>query len=117
LDAPRLRSPENGSNVSCNGNNTLAWETVNFMLPADQFLLHLGFVNGVAANGNETVAWVLEQIQASANTLWAMDPNLCGLAPQELGRKWYWYVEVIQQTNGNRVRISAPSETWAFYWN
>jgi LysM repeat protein len=117
LDAPRLRSPESGSKLSCNGNNTLAWEALNFMLPEDQYLLHLGFVNGVAANGNETVVWVLEQTQSSANTLWAMDANLCGLAPQDLGRKWYWYVEVVQQTDGNRVRISAPSETWAFNWN
>lgn len=117
LDPPRLRSPENGAQVSCNGGGTLAWEAVNFMQPGDEFLMHLGFVSSIGADGRETIVWVLEQVQASTNTIWRMDPNLCGLAPQDLGRKWYWYVEVIQQSNGNRVRISPPSPTWAFFWN
>lgn len=116
LDAPQLRSPENAAQVSCTQGNTLAWEPVSFIRASDQYLMHLGFVNGLSADGRETVVWVLEQIQSSSNTIWQMDPSLCGLAPQEFGRKWYWYVEVIELANGARVRISPPSQSWSFSW-
>lgn len=117
LEAPRLRSPENGAEVSCSGVTSMAWLPVEFMRESDQFLLHLGFVNGVGTDGRETITWVLEQVQASNNTLWAMDTGLCGLAPQQFGRKWYWYVEVIETANAARVRVSTPSEVWTFSWN
>jgi LysM repeat protein/rRNA maturation protein Nop10 len=117
LEAPRLRSPENGAQVSCSGASSMAWLPVEFMGPDDQFLLHLGFVSGVGADGRETITWVLEQVQAANNTLWSMDTSLCGLAPQQFGRKWYWYVEVIETVNGARVRVSTPSEVWSFSWN
>jgi hypothetical protein len=116
LDAPQLRSPENSSQVSCTQGNTLAWEPVSFIRASDQYLMHLGFVNGTSTDGRETVVWVLEQIQSSSNTIWQMDPSLCGLAPQEFGRKWYWYVEVIELANGARVRLSSPSQSWSFSW-
>jgi LysM repeat protein len=117
LEAPTLRSPENGAQISCGGSSNMAWLPVEFMGPNDQFLLHLGFVSGIGGDGRETVTWVLEQVQAANNTLWAMDTSLCGLAPQQFGRKWYWYVEVIDTANTTRVRVSPPSDVWAFSWN
>ncbi len=61
LDAPVLRSPENNTPVSCNGNNQLNWITVAFMQPDDQFVMHLGFVSGVDGAGTENVIWILAQ--------------------------------------------------------
>jgi LysM repeat protein len=114
LDPPRLRSPENGAQLSCAAGNSLAWESVPFIQGDDQFVMHLGFVSSRSAEGQETVVWVLEQVQTAQNTLWLMDAGLCALAPQELGRKWYWYVEVV---NANRVAVSEPSPVWSFSWN
>jgi len=116
VDPPSLRSPENGAELSCGAANTLTWLPVNFLRASDQYLLHLGFVSGMGSDGSETITWVLEQIQESNNTLWSMDSSLCGLAPQEFGRKWYWYVEVIDPSGGGRVVASAPSQTWTFNW-
>jgi LysM repeat protein len=117
LDPPQLRSPENSAQVSCDPGNTLAWMPVNFMRESDQYLLHLGFVSGTSADGRELITWVLEQVQSANNTIWPMDPGLCGLAPKEYGRKWYWYIEVVEIVNNARVRVSAPSDSWAFSWN
>lgn len=117
LDPPQLRSPENGAQVSCGSGNSMAWLPVNFIQENDQFLLHLGFVNSVNADGSENIVWVLEQLQAANNTLWPMDPGLCSLAPQEFGRRWYWYVEVVEHRNGARIRVSEPSQPWTFSWN
>lgn len=117
LDPPQLRSPENGAQVSCSGGNSMAWLPVNFIQENDQFLLHLGFVNSVNADGSENIVWVLEQLQPANNTLWPMDAGLCSLAPQEFGRKWYWYVEVVEHRNGARIRVSEPSQSWTFSWN
>ncbi len=114
LDAPQLRSPESNAAISCNGNNALIWQAVPFMLDNDRFVLHLGFVNGHDTDGKETVAWVLEQIQSPNNTAWNMDPSLCALAPQDLGRQWRWYVEVIGVDN---QPVSLPSPYWGFSWN
>jgi LysM repeat protein len=117
LEAPQLRSPENNSQLSCSGNDQLVWLPVNFILADDFYLLHLGFVNGVAADGKENIAWVLEQTQPANNTLWNPDASLCGLAPQEFGRKWYWYVEVVEGKSGARTPVSPPSPFWSFRWN
>jgi LysM repeat protein len=114
LDPPRLRSPENGAQLSCAAGNSLAWESVPFIQGDDQFVMHLGFVSSRSAEGQETVVWVLAQMQTAQNTLWLMDSSLCALAPQELGRKWYWYVEVV---NANRDPVSEPSPVWSFSWN
>ncbi|MFN8487113.1 MAG: LysM peptidoglycan-binding domain-containing protein [Caldilineaceae bacterium] len=114
LDAPRLRSPENGNSVSCGSSSTLVWQGVPFMLDNDRFMLHLGFVNGRNASGTETVTWVLEQVQPSNNTAWNTDTSLCALAPQNLGRQWRWYVEVI---DANHNAVSPPSTIWGFSWN
>ncbi|MCX6045576.1 MAG: LysM peptidoglycan-binding domain-containing protein [Chloroflexi bacterium] len=114
LDAPQLRSPESNAAISCNGNNALIWQSVPFMLDSDRFVLHLGFVNGHDTAGQETITWVLEQIQPPNNTAWNMDPGLCALAPQDLGRQWRWYVEVMGVDN---QPVSLPSPYWGFSWN
>jgi LysM repeat protein len=114
LDAPVLRSPENNTVVSCQGSGQMAWGTVNFMMPTDEFVMHLGFVNSQDADENEAITWVLNQQRPSNRTSWEMDPGLCGLAPQEYGRQWRWYVEVVDEEG---VTVSPPSETWGFSWN
>ncbi len=114
LDAPQLRSPESNAAISCNGNNSLTWQSVPFMLASDSFVLHLGFVNGHGADGKETITWVLEQIQSPNNTAWNMDTGLCALAPQNLGRQWRWYVEII---GVDHQPVSLPSPYWGFSWN
>ena len=114
LDAPTLRSPENNTYVSCQGNKQLAWSGVNFITPTDEYVLHLGFVNGMDAEGNETIVWVLHQVRPSNRTAWDMDNGLCGLAPQAYGRQWRWYVDVV---DAEAETVSQPSKTWGFSWN
>ena len=114
LDAPVLRSPENNTVVSCQSNGVLAWESVNFVTPTDEYVMYLGFVNNIDAAGNEGVTWVLNQRRPANRTSWEMDPDLCGLAPQEYGRQWRWYVEIVDEGD---VVVSPSSETWGFSWN
>ena len=114
LDAPTLRSPESGTPMSCAARDSLVWNTVPFIAPTDQFVLHLGFVSNVTQNGDQTVTWILELIREQSRTSWDLDSDYCALAPQEWGRQWRWYVQVIDE-NGNPV--SPASETWAFSWN
>ena len=114
LDAPRPRSPENGTPISCTATNTLTWEPIEFMRPDDQFVLHLGFVVGTDAEANEQITWVLRQFSDRARTSWELDNDFCGLAPQGLGRQWRWWVEVVD-TSG--VTVSLPGEIWGFSWN
>ncbi len=114
LDAPVLRSPENNTVVSCQGNGQMAWGAVNFVMNTDEYVMHLGFVSNQDADGNETITWILNQQRPSNRTSWEMDPGLCGLAPQEYGRQWRWYVEVVDEEG---VAVSPPSETWNFSWN
>ncbi len=117
LDAPQLRSPESGSFLSCGAENSLIWLPVPFIREDDNYLLHLGFVSGYNTDGAENVTWVLEQLQSANVTIWRMDEGLCSLAPQEYGRQWRWYVEVVE-TAGDRLQpVSLPSTVWAFNWN
>ncbi|MEZ4674363.1 MAG: LysM peptidoglycan-binding domain-containing protein [Caldilineaceae bacterium] len=117
LDAPQLRSPENGTFLSCSGENSLIWLPVAFIREDDRFLLHLGFLNGYNTDGGEEIVWVLEQVQPANATIWRMDEGLCGLAPQDHGRQWRWYVEVVDLTGGTVQPVSLPSPIWTFSWN
>jgi len=117
LDAVQLRSPENGSFLSCNGSNSLIWLPVSFMREGDRYLLHLGFLSGYNTDGTESIVWVLEQLQPANATIWHMDEGLCGLAPQDFGRQWRWYVEVVESTDTAKVPVSLPSAIWGFSWN
>lgn len=113
LDAPRLRSPEDGAAVSCQGTHTLTWEPVTYILDNDKYIMHLGFVSSRDETGKETVTWILNQASPPARTSWEMDNQLCALAPQDMGRQWRWYVEVVDQSS---TSVSLPSETWGFSW-
>lgn len=117
LDAPQLRSPENGAFLSCGGDNALVWLPVSFIREDDSYLLHLGFINGYNTDGSELIVWVLEQQLPANVTIWKMDEALCSLAPQEFGRQWRWYVEVIETTENGTQSVSQPSAIWAFSWN
>jgi LysM repeat protein len=117
LPAPTLRSPENGASVSCAVADKLVWSPVDFVLNTDKYRLHLGYVSGKDAAGNGTVTWVIEQLQPAGLTQWNMDVSLCSLAPQELGRQWRWYVDVVEIIDGVPVPVSPPSSVWGFAWN
>jgi LysM repeat protein len=114
LDAPILSSPQNSTPMSCRTEDSLVWEPVPFIAPADKYILHLGFVSALDANQQPIVSWILEQERASNRTSWDLDTDYCSLAPQSLGRQWRWYVEVIDE---NGIVISPPSEIWNFSWN
>jgi LysM repeat protein len=117
VDAPVLRSPENGSSLSCNGANSLIWLPVTYIRESDQYLLHLGFLSGYNGDGVEQVTWVLEQWRPSNVTLWDLDSGLCSLAPQAYGREWRWYVEVVEAAGGGWQPVSPPSTIGRFSWN
>jgi LysM repeat protein len=116
LDPPLLRSPEDGTPVSCGAQDSLVWIGVPFIQPTDRYLLHLGFVSGYTADGQEVVTWVLEQPRPFNLTSWEMDEALCGLAPQQYGRQWRWWVEVVAEEDGRYRPVSPPSEVWGFSW-
>lgn len=115
LDAPRLRSPENGTSVSCGGNNSLVWEPVPFITNTDRYLVHLGYVSGRDSNGTAIVTWLLTQDRPFSDPQWHMDNNLCAYSIAEFNRQWRWYVEVIDPNAGNRI-VSAPGEIFSFRW-
>lgn len=117
VDAPVLRSPENGSFLSCNSNNALIWLPVAYIRESDQYLLHLGFLSGYNGDGSEQVTWVLEQWRPSNVTLWDLDNGLCSLAPQAYGREWRWYVEVVEAAGNGWQPVSPPSAIGRFSWN
>ncbi|MCB0120745.1 MAG: LysM peptidoglycan-binding domain-containing protein, partial [Caldilineaceae bacterium] len=117
VDAPQLRSPESGAFLSCGGDNALIWLPVSFMREEDRFLLHLGFLNGYNTDGSENVVWILEQQQPPNATIWRMDEGLCSLAPQNYGRQWRWYVEVVEPAGTGWQPVSLPSSIWMFSWN
>lgn len=113
LDAPRLRSPQDGTPIQCNREDNLVWNPVPYIGLDDKYILRLGYVSGYSS-GEAEVTWVLTQQRDSTRTSWEMDGEYCALAPQDLGRQWRWYVEVV---NENGVPISPPSEIWSFTWN
>jgi LysM repeat protein len=114
LAAPQLRSPENDATIGCSSVDSLTWLGVDFIQPGDQYIMHLGFVNGRDDAGNESITWVLNQPRPSNRTAWEMDNDLCALAPQEFGREWRWYVEVVDEQG---EAVSPASATWRFSWN
>ncbi len=117
LDAPVLRSPENGAAVQCGAGTQLAWAPVAFIQPNDLYVVHFGYVNGRDASGAEQVVWVLAQPRPSNVTLWQLDDSLCGLAPFDYGRQWRWYVDVAEKAaDGTLIPVSPASPTWGFAW-
>lgn len=117
LDAPTLRTPENGVAVQCGSAQQLVWNPVSFIQPTDVYVVHLGYVNGRDDSGADQVVWVLAQPRPANVTLWQLDDSLCGLAPLEYGRQWRWYVDVAEKAAGDTLNpVSPPSPTWGFVW-
>lgn len=116
VDAPRLRSPENGTAVSCSGPGTLTWLSVPGVRPDDLYLVHLGYVNSVAGDGKEDIIWVITQQRPISATSWQLDGNLCGLAPNTAGKQWRWFVEVAETTTEGLRPVSPASLMWGFTW-
>jgi len=117
LDAPTLRSPENGTSVQCGAGEQLTWDPVSFIRATDLYVVHFGYVNGRDASGAEQVVWVLAQPRPSNVTLWQLDDSLCGLAPFDYGRQWRWYVDVAEKAaDDTLIPVSPPSPTWGFAW-
>ncbi len=116
VDAPRLRSPENGTAVSCSGQGTLTWLQVPSVRSTDLYLVNLGYVNSIAGDGTEEVVWVISQQRPVSATSWQLDNNLCGLAPNTAGKQWRWYVEVVEPTADGLQPVSPASPVWGFAW-
>lgn len=116
LDAPILRSPEDGTTVSCSDEQTLNWQGVPSISPTDMYVVHLGYVNGRASDGSDNVLWILSQQRPSSTTQWRLDNSFCGVAPVESGRQWRWYVDVVENGAAGFVPVSPPSQTWRFVW-
>jgi len=116
LDAPQLRSPEDNTSVSCSVETYLNWQSVPSIRGTDLFIVHLGYVNGVAKDGAEELVWVLAQQHPANVTSWRMDSTLCGLAPLAAGRQWRWFVEVAEKAGDTLQPVSPPSATWRFSW-
>ena len=116
VDAPRLRSPENGTAVSCSSQASLTWLQVPSVRPSDLYLVHLGYVNSVAGDGTEDVVWVISQQRPVSATSWQLDNNLCGLAPNTAGKQWRWYVEVVEPAADGLRPVSPASPVWGFAW-
>ncbi|MBI3960317.1 MAG: LysM peptidoglycan-binding domain-containing protein [Chloroflexi bacterium] len=112
LPAPSQIDPAQGINVPCNANQFVRWNPVNGLAPGDEYVLFLGYVNSAPdAAGNVQVLPLLEQ-RSGQRTNWQMDVGYCGLAPQEFGRRWRWYVQLF---NGD-TPVSPPSPVWEFTW-
>jgi LysM repeat protein/predicted RNA-binding Zn-ribbon protein involved in translation (DUF1610 family) len=116
VDAPRLRSPENRTAVSCSGQAALTWLQVPSVRPTDLYLVHLGYVNSIDGDGKEEVVWVINQQRPVSATSWQLDNNLCGLAPNTAGKQWRWYVEVVEPAGDELRPVSPASPVWGFAW-
>ena len=116
LDAPRLRSPENNTAVSCSSQGTLNWLAVPSVRPSDVYVVHLGYVNKIAPDDAEEIIWVISQQQPAASTSWVLDNDLCGLAPVTEGKQWRWYVEGAEKGAAGLQPVSPASPIWGFAW-
>ncbi len=117
LDAPVLRSPEGASAMRCDAPEPLVWNPVGFIAADEFYRVNLGYVSGVTADGSETVMWVIAQQRPSDATQWQLDGVYCNLAPQEFGRQWRWFVDVVaKDANGVLTPVSPPSEVRGFVW-
>ena len=115
VDAPRLRSPENGTAVSCGGQATLTWLPVPSVRPTDLYVVNLGYVNSIAG-GKEEIIWVIGQQRPISATSWQLDNDLCGLAPNTTGKQWRWFVDVVETTTEGLRPVSPASPVWGFTW-
>jgi LysM repeat protein len=116
VEAPVLLAPPDNSNVGCATGGELIWQRVQFVKDSDKYVLHLGFVNGQDSAGQEKVTWVVDQSGPVTQTSWQLDTSLCDLAPAASGQQWRWWVEVIEDDNGDVTPVSPPSQIYRFVW-
>src|SRR5690606_29702535 len=124
LEAPTLVVPPDDTVIGCATGGKLIWQRVQFVKDSDKYVLHLGFVNGETTSettnetngGQEDVVWILAQNAPVTQTEWELDSSLCDLAPDQFGRQWRWWVEVVEDVDGRTVPVSPPSVTRSFVW-
>ena len=79
------------------------------MRPTDLYLVHLGYVNSVAADGQEQVIWVISQQRPVSATSWQLNNrSVWACPPNTAGKQWRWYVEVVESAWCRRGVRSAP---------
>ncbi len=117
VTAPILRAPVSGVSIECARPATLQWLRSADILPDDSYRVHLGFVSGRDDGGNPRITWIVEQSVASTVTQLPLDATLCNAAPADYGNQWRWYVDVVEDSGGNTLPVSTPSDIWGFAWN
>lgn len=112
LPAPLQIDPAKDVAISCGEQQTVKWEPVDGMMPGDEYVVFIGYVNSLPdATGAVEVVPLLEQRRGNRTDM-DLDRAYCDLAPQSFGRRWRWYVEVF----AGDTPVSPPSETWEFTW-
>jgi len=119
--APLLINPEEGKAYS--GDSAiieLKWSGVDGLGPDEEFVVHVGYLE---ADGS--VVWVVDrpQEQPLRDISWYVPGWVFGLAPQDSGRTYVWYIQVESVVRdetgaftGDREPVSAPSEQHRFSW-
>jgi len=121
--APVLTNPGDGAGYSETSFIELKWEGVGGLAPDEGYVVHVGYV--VA---DEQTEWFHEQFVRG--TAWQVEAWLYGRAPQEFGRRYRWYVQVMQVSRdvaGDVLRddagkivgqpVSPESERRTFIWH
>ncbi|MEM7534086.1 MAG: LysM peptidoglycan-binding domain-containing protein [Chloroflexota bacterium] len=114
--APNLSSPGNGVTIECDNDHQLSWQPVGGIQSSHAYVVHIGFVDGIDENNEASVVWLFQQKLKGDYTTGVLDADFCGLSSDEMGNQWRWYVEVVQDRNGETIPISPPSTTWGFVW-
>jgi len=119
--APLPVNPEDGTPYS--GDTAiieLKWSGADGLGPDEEFVVHVGYLE---ADGS--VVWVVDQPQEQPlrDLSWYVPGWVFGLAPQESGRTYVWYIQVERVVRdetgaftGEREPVSAPSEQYRFSW-
>jgi len=123
--APVLTNPGDGTPYSGGGTSVieLEWESVGALVADEGYVVHMGYV--VA---DEQTEWFHEEFVEG--TAWRVAAWLYGRAPQESGRRYRWYVQVVQvsrDATGDVLRdgagkivgqpVSLESERRTFIWH
>jgi hypothetical protein len=111
-----LVSPADGAELLCSENNRLAWRAPADTEEGDRMRVRVGFVGARGADGTGVVTWIIDQALPLSTTQAALDPQLCRLAPDELGNEWRWVLEVVDGATTPATAVSPPSEEWSFTW-
>lgn len=112
LPAPQQVDPAKDVSISCGEQQIVKWHPVEGLLPGDEYVVFIGYVNSAPdATGAVAVVPLLEQRRGNRTDM-ELDRAYCDLAPQTFGRRWRWYVQVY----AGDTPVSPPSATWEFSW-